>query len=71
MSFTLRQLLGDRALVVIRECPTGKHVYPTKDAARRAAAAINRVHVHRADRCRPMHAYRCAYCDRFHLGHRR
>jgi hypothetical protein len=27
--------------------------------------------VHRPDRCRPIHVYRCDLCDRYHLGHRR
>jgi hypothetical protein len=71
MAFTMRELLGDRAPVIVDECPTGKHIYREKADARRAAVAINRVHVHQADRCRPMRAFRCAYCDRYHLGHRR
>ncbi len=65
MAFTLRTLLGDNAPVVIDECPTGKRPFTTKDDADRALRRINptqRTHMRR---------YRCAYCQRYHLGHRR
>jgi len=65
MSFTLRQLLGTKALVVIDECPTGKRPFTTKADADQALRRINPT-----QRAR-MHFFRCGYCERYHIGHPR
>jgi hypothetical protein len=46
-------------------CTTGKTVFIRKQDARTAAAVIN--HTQRT----PMKAFRCGYCDGWHLGHHR
>ena len=67
MSFTLRQILSaqpDAPRVTI-ECPTGKHAFASKrDAADRARQINHTQHTNMAP-------FRCGYCDRYHLGHKR
>jgi hypothetical protein len=58
------ELLGDRP-----PCPTGKRSFATKRAAQQAWPKIRADDA--ADRRTAMHPYRCGYCERFHLGHRR
>jgi hypothetical protein len=65
MAFTLRDLLGPHAPVIIDECPSGKPPFPTKAAAQHALRPINRL------QRPPMQAYRCDYCERYHIGHSR
>jgi hypothetical protein len=45
-------------------CPTGKVVFVTKADAQ---AALGRMAAHRTN----MRAFRCAWCEKFHVGHRR
>ncbi len=66
-SFTLKQILGDKAPVVIEECPTGKSPFISKQAARDAARRYGR-HKNTRTEMRP---FRCAICDRYHIGHKR
>lgn len=48
------------------DCPTGKAPYFTRDAAeRRLSTILDMGSVH------DMHTYRCEYCRKFHIGHRR
>ena len=47
------------------ECPTGKTPFVSKKAARDMARSIN--HTQRSD----MVAFRCGYCEKYHIGHRR
>lgn len=61
---TMRDLLGAKALTVERTCPTGKAPYPTKAAAR---THLRRMHGHRT----VMRAFRCGFCNQYHVGHRR
>jgi len=65
MTFTMKELLGTKALEIVDECPTGKVPYKTKALAQRAVGASNRKS-HRIVR-----AFRCGYCNRYHLGGRR
>ena len=48
-------------------CPTGKRVFLTKDAALHTGRAVNR----RFDQNQTKSAFRCDYCQYFHLGRRR
>jgi len=64
MTFKLREILGDKALVVERVCATGKTPYATKAEADRALAGLNRKQT-------KMRRFRCPFCNQFHLGHRR
>ena len=67
MGWTLRELL--RTIPAVMEdrfcCPTGKQPFPTKRAARVALRKIN------PKQRTAMCAFRCGYCERYHLGHRR
>jgi aspartate carbamoyltransferase regulatory subunit len=47
------------------ECPTTKTPYATKREAQRALKQIN------ANQRHSMRSFRCGYCERYHLGHRR
>ncbi len=48
-----------------------KHTYRSKSEAKRA---IRRAQTHgvsfRREHDRPMNAYRCPYCHKFHIGHK-
>lgn len=48
-------------------CVTGKRCYPSKRAARDAAGKENRRQLDR----RHLNAFRCGWCEKYHLGHRR
>ena len=52
--------------IPVDRCPTGKTVYATKALAREKMKTINH-HI----KGRPMQAYRCGYCEKYHLGHKR
>lgn len=66
MTWTMADLLGAKAVVVVKECSTGKTMYATKVAAQQALAQLP------AERERThQHAYRCQFCERYHFGHRR
>jgi len=67
MSFKLRETLRTlpAALYAVDRCPTGKTAYDTKVAARAALYRINPA------ASKPMRAFRCSFCARFHLGHPR
>jgi len=67
MGFKLGEILRVRPALLERRdrCVTGKTVFYTKTAA---LAALHRIHT--ADRT-AMRPFRCAFCERFHLGHRR
>ena len=71
MSFRLADILGRVARQELRAvaepevvCPLGKTAFPSKRAAREAHKA------HRGDHT-PMTAFRCDFCSKYHLGHRR
>jgi len=71
VSFTLGTILGRvtrQELRAVAEpevvCPLGKTAFPSKRAAREAHKA------HRGDHT-PMTAFRCDFCSKYHLGHRR
>ena len=67
MSFKLAEVLQQTpdALLARDVCPVGKVPYYTKADAQEAVRRINRKHA------AAMRAFRCSYCDRYHLGHRR
>lgn len=75
MGFTLREILGrdtgpqtpTPAPKAAREvlCPTGKQVFDTKATARIALRRSN------PRQRTTMYVFRCGYCERYHLGHRR
>jgi hypothetical protein len=65
MGFKLAELLAERPILPLDRCATGKTVYSTKAAARAAVTDINQ------KIGTPMKAFRCGFCDRYHLGHRR
>jgi hypothetical protein len=46
-------------------CPTNKTAYKTKREAQAALGMSN------PGERSAMHTYRCAYCEHYHLGHRR
>lgn len=67
MAFTLRDIIGAKAadaLAPVSQCPTGKVAYLIKADADRALALIHRTQT-------KMRRFRCHYCERYHLGHRR
>jgi hypothetical protein len=68
MSFTLREILGARNPELTEDryqCPTGKQGFPSKEAAKIARNGMtNRQH-------HSVCVFRCPYCERYHLGHRR
>ena len=71
MSFTLGTILGRVSRQEVRAvaepevvCPSGKTAFPSKRAAREAHKG------HRGNRT-PMAAFRCDFCSKYHLGHRR
>ena len=67
MSFTLAEHLKEPlpTLPMDRCGATGKVCYPTKRAAQKALATVNRLNGS------VMHSFRCEYGDHYHLGHRR
>ena len=67
MGFLLRDLLArvPEQMESRFQCPTNKTAFDTKAEARRALTRIN------PGQRRAMRAYRCTYCERYHLGHRR
>jgi hypothetical protein len=66
MGFKLAELLTERPILPLDRCVvTGKTAYRTKAAARAAVTGINQIIG------APMKAFRCPFCDRYHLGHRR
>lgn len=67
MGFKLGDIVKNLPAIMVNPfvCPTGKKAYPTKAAARKALQLIN------ITQRRNMRAFRCNYCDQYHLGHRR
>ena len=65
MGFKLEEILTEQPVIPLDRCVTGKTAYPTKAAAQAAVVAVNR------QMGAPMNAFRCLYCERYHLGHRR
>ncbi len=72
MGFTLREIIGKATVETVRdtlgvnhECPTGKTAFYTKHEADQALQRIN------PGQRTKMSRFRCGYCERYHLGHRR
>lgn len=67
MSFKLADMLTAKPELLARidRCVTAKRVFYTKRAAQQAVTRTNR------ETSRAMHAFRCAFCGWYHLGHRR
>jgi hypothetical protein len=72
MGFTLREILGkaivervNDTLHTTPECPTGKVTFWSKAEADQALKKIN------VGQRTKMTRFRCGYCERYHLGHRR
>jgi len=67
MGFSLREIVGQLPdhLEPIFQCPTNKRPFDTKASAQ---AALRRVNPHLRT---AMRTFRCGYCERYHLGHRR
>ena len=72
MGFTLSDILGASTvdalrdtLGVVHQCPTGKTAFTSKAEADRALRRIN------PTQRTTMTRFRCDYCERYHLGHRR
>jgi hypothetical protein len=76
MSFTLGDIIGavqpakqkpkPAARAMAGTCPSGKTIYASKADAQ----AITR-HMNHENLGDPMRPYRCAWCQHWHLGHRR
>jgi len=64
MGFRMLDIVGQRPEVATYRCPSGKTVFPSKQAARQA---VRGMHGHRTR----MEPFRCGFCDKYHLGHRR
>lgn len=66
MGFKLAEIVNLPASLEAPEvCPTGKTAFATKAEAQKEAKRINRI------QRGVMRAFRCDYCERYHLGHRR
>lgn len=74
MGFTLKDILSRSGVKQLEEtkaaveviCPSGKQTYMMKSEARHIALQMNRKNLGRA-----MKAYRCDWCEHFHVGHSR
>ena len=67
MGFCLRDVLAHVPgyLEPHYQCPTNKQPFDTKAQARAALQRVNRQQGH------AMSVFRCGYCEKYHLGHRR
>lgn len=65
MSFRLGELLGSEEIHVRLECATGKTPFDSRQDANRALKRLPRSGPTR------MTVFRCGYCEKYHLGHRR
>lgn len=65
MGFKLADLITNADQFDVYECPTGKKGFDTKEQAKKALRKVNSSMRH------TMRAFRCDYCERYHLGHRR
>ena len=77
MTFSLKDVLGAKGEREIRKlalpedrCPTGKTAYASKDAAREHLKKV-RGHGSEKHRRSPMGPFRCGFCGKIHLGHKR
>lgn len=73
MGFKLKDVLSDANRRTMQDgaemwntCPSGKRAYETKVEADKRLAFL-----HDTTTVMGMKAYRCGYCMKFHLGHRR
>lgn len=68
MAFKMREVVKLPATIadmLVPQCPTGKTGFKTKREAQHSVRGINR------QQQGAMSAFRCHYCDCYHLGHRR
>lgn len=67
MGFTLKDLVTKLPAIMESRfvCPTNKQPFETKARARAALRKSN------PRQRTTMYVFRCGYCERYHLGHRR
>ena len=65
MTFNMRDLISNPDRFDVYQCKTNKTGFDTKKDAQAALRLINPTIRH------TMRSYRCDWCDRYHLGHRR